>query len=84
MTETKPATLINAQTPLSLAINSWKLFLEDQGSSIHTGGDEVDVNVADFKGMTMEEIKAKQASIEAQFARPTPYVEKESDEAQPE
>ena len=36
MTEKKPATLINAQTPLSLAINHWKLFLEDQGSSIHT------------------------------------------------
>ncbi len=36
MTEKKPATLINAQTPLSLALNSWKMYLEDQGSSIHT------------------------------------------------
>lgn len=36
MTEKKPATLINAQTPLSLAINHWKMFLVDQGSSIHT------------------------------------------------
>ena len=36
MTETKPGTLINSQTPLSLAISSWKLYLEDQGSSIHT------------------------------------------------
>ena len=34
--ESKPATIINAQTPLSLAINSWQLYLDDQGSSIHT------------------------------------------------
>ena len=34
--ESKPATIINSQTPLSLAINSWELYLEDQGSSIHT------------------------------------------------
>lgn len=34
--ESKPATTINSQTPLSLAINSWQLYLEDQGSSIHT------------------------------------------------
>ena len=36
MTEKKPATLINAQTPLSLALNRWKMYLEDQGSSVHT------------------------------------------------
>ena len=36
MSESKPATLINDQTTLSLALNSWKSFLEDQGSSIHT------------------------------------------------
>lgn len=36
MSENKPGTLINAQTPLSLALNSWKMYLEDQGSSIHT------------------------------------------------
>ncbi|MEN8242995.1 MAG: site-specific integrase [Chloroflexota bacterium] len=29
-------TAINSQTPLSLAISAWKLYLEDQGSSIHT------------------------------------------------
>ena len=34
--ESKPATIINSQTPLSLAINSWQLYLDDQGSSIHT------------------------------------------------
>ncbi len=34
--ESKSATLINAQTPLNLAIQNWKLYLEDQGSSIHT------------------------------------------------
>lgn len=34
--ESKPATLINAQTQLNLAIKNWKLYLEDQGSSIHT------------------------------------------------
>ena len=34
--ESKSATLINAQTPLNLAIKNWKLYLEDQGSSIHT------------------------------------------------
>lgn len=34
--ESKPATTINSQTPLSLAINSWQLYLDDQGSSIHT------------------------------------------------
>ncbi|MBN2044211.1 MAG: site-specific integrase [Anaerolineales bacterium] len=36
MSESKPATLINAQTPLSLALTSWKSYLEDQGSSTHT------------------------------------------------
>jgi site-specific recombinase XerD len=34
--ENKPATAISAQTPLSLAISAWKLYLEDQDSSIHT------------------------------------------------
>jgi integrase/recombinase XerD len=34
--ENKPATIINAQTTLSLAINAWKMYLEDQDSSIHT------------------------------------------------
>jgi integrase/recombinase XerD len=34
--ENKPATAINSQTTLSLAISTWKLYLEDQGSSIHT------------------------------------------------
>ena len=34
--EKEPVTAINAQTPLSLAISAWKLYLEDQGSSIHT------------------------------------------------
>jgi integrase/recombinase XerD len=28
--------VINSQTPLSLAISAWKLYLEDQDSSIHT------------------------------------------------
>jgi integrase/recombinase XerD len=36
MSENKPGTLINDQTPLSLALNSWKMYLEDQGSSVHT------------------------------------------------
>ena len=35
-TENKPATAINAQTQLNLAIKNWKMFLDDQGSSIHT------------------------------------------------
>jgi integrase/recombinase XerD len=34
--EKKPATLINAQTPLSLAIHHWESYLEDQDSSVHT------------------------------------------------
>jgi len=34
--ESKPATIINSQTTLSLAINSWELYLIDQNSSIHT------------------------------------------------
>ena len=34
--EKQPLTSINSQTPLSLAINGWQLYLEDQGSSIHT------------------------------------------------
>jgi len=34
--ENQPITTINAQTPLSLAINGWQYYLEDQGSSIHT------------------------------------------------
>jgi integrase/recombinase XerD len=34
--ENQPATTINSQTQLTLAINSWQLFLDDQGSSIHT------------------------------------------------
>jgi integrase/recombinase XerD len=34
--ENIPATAINSQTPLSLAISAWKLYLEDQASSIHT------------------------------------------------
>ena len=34
--ENKPATIINPQTTLSLAINSWKMYLEDQDNSIHT------------------------------------------------
>jgi len=34
--DNQPATAIHAQTPLSLAINRWQLYLEDQGSSIHT------------------------------------------------
>ena len=36
MLDKKTGSLINAQTPLSLALPSWKMFLEDQGSSIHT------------------------------------------------
>ena len=34
--DNKPATLINDQTHLTLAIHSWQMYLEDQGSSIHT------------------------------------------------
>jgi integrase/recombinase XerD len=34
--ENQSLTSINSQTPLSLAINGWQLYLEDQGSSIHT------------------------------------------------
>jgi integrase/recombinase XerD len=34
--ESKHATAINAQTQLNLAIKNWKLFLDDQGNSIHT------------------------------------------------
>ena len=34
--EAKPVTAINAQTPLSTAINTWKIYLDDQGRSIHT------------------------------------------------
>ncbi|MCB2179694.1 site-specific integrase [bacterium] len=34
--DNKPATLINGQTHLTLAIHSWQMYLEDQGSSIHT------------------------------------------------
>ena len=36
MSADKPATTINAQTTLSLAINAWKMYLEDQNNSIHT------------------------------------------------
>jgi integrase/recombinase XerD len=35
MSETE-ATLINARSPLPPAIQAWKLFLQDQGNSIHT------------------------------------------------
>ncbi|NIW46295.1 MAG: site-specific integrase [candidate division Zixibacteria bacterium] len=34
--DNQPATAINSETTLSLAINGWQLYLEDQGSSIHT------------------------------------------------
>lgn len=34
--DNQPATAITSQTHLSLAINGWKMYLEDQGSSIHT------------------------------------------------
>ncbi len=34
--ESKIPAIINAQTPLSLALNGWKLYLQDQGNSIHT------------------------------------------------
>lgn len=34
--ETPHITPINAQTPLLPAINAWKIYLEDQGRSIHT------------------------------------------------
>ena len=34
--ESKHATAINAQTQLNLAINNWKMYLDDQGNSIHT------------------------------------------------
>lgn len=32
----QPASAINSNAHLSLAINGWKMYLEDQGSSIHT------------------------------------------------
>lgn len=34
--DTQTVTHINAQTPLIPAINAWKIFLDDQGRSIHT------------------------------------------------
>ncbi len=36
MPESQTATHINAQTPLIPAINAWKIYLDDQGRSIHT------------------------------------------------
>ncbi len=34
--DNQPATLINGQTHLTLAIQRWEMYLEDQGNSIHT------------------------------------------------